>query len=101
MNTIKTNINGEPFEIEIGDGCEVLIEGNKITVRSKPAAPIYVQGPPVYIERWTAPPQPITPYNPYAPFLPTWPTIICGDPPQPQIYWGTNTTVTGGGEGTN
>jgi hypothetical protein len=104
MNTIETTINGQPWKIVVEDGAEVIIEGNKITVRGKPAAPVYVQGPAIYIDRYVppayVPPPQIDPWNPWVYPTITWDGVRTDGSEFVTAFTLGGTTSTGG-EGAN
>lgn len=59
MTTIKTQINGQPFEIEVGEDVEISFSEGKMTIKAKSAAPFTVIFP-TYPQPFY--PQPTTPH---------------------------------------
>lgn len=57
--TIKTQINGQDFEIEADDNVELVFSEGKITIRSKPHFQVIPTVPQIHI--WPSP-APIHPY---------------------------------------
>lgn len=66
MKTVKIEVDGKLYTLEIDDGVEITLADGKITVRAKP---IYN---PLWVNPWAVPMQPVTP--PYEPFRITWGT---------------------------